>query len=156
MDRDARKLRPLTYEKLRQQAQQSLAPPLDRTGLRDEVVATTRSIERALDGQGSQFEQLFQLLEQGDAPAAEKVRDELVASETTVAKRLRALRQVVGEEMAALTDAAERREQRGVQLLIGLSLLTLLVGLLMSLYARRVLTPLSVVTARRARWRRAI
>ncbi len=144
----ARKLRPLTYAKLRQQAERTLLPALDRTGLRAYVVDTTRSIERVVEQESAQFDLLFQLIEQQQTSQAEKVRDDLVAVETRVAKQLRALRQRVGHEMASLSDAAERREQRSVQLLIGLSLLTLLVGLLMSIYARRVLAPLAVVTER--------
>ena len=50
--------------------------------------------------------------------------------------------------MASLTTEARRREERSVQLLVGLGLLTLLVGVTTSLYARRVLAPLSAVTAR--------
>ena len=50
--------------------------------------------------------------------------------------------------MEHLIVAARRREQRSVQLLVGLGLLTLLVGVMTSLYARRVLLPLSHVTAR--------
>ena len=144
----ARKLRPLTYDKLRQHANKSLSPPLDRTGLREHLSETTTAIERTLDTEGAQFDQLFQLLEQKQMAKAEQTRDDLIALETDVAKQLRALRQRVGDEMASLSDAAERREQRSVQLLIGLSVLTLLVGLLMSLYARRVLAPLGIVTER--------
>jgi signal transduction histidine kinase len=50
--------------------------------------------------------------------------------------------------MAARGDAARRREDRSIQLLVGLALLSLLVGVMTSLYARRVLLPLSAVTAR--------
>ncbi len=50
--------------------------------------------------------------------------------------------------MENLTIAARRREERSVELLVGLALLTLLVGVMTSLYARRVLAPLTAVTAR--------
>jgi signal transduction histidine kinase len=50
--------------------------------------------------------------------------------------------------MASLTSEASRREERSKQLLVGLGLLTLLVGVMISLYARRVLGPLTAVTAR--------
>jgi signal transduction histidine kinase len=50
--------------------------------------------------------------------------------------------------MASLSADAEQREERSMQLLIGLGVLTLLVGVVTSLYARRVLAPLTAVTAR--------
>jgi signal transduction histidine kinase len=50
--------------------------------------------------------------------------------------------------MDSLTARARRREERSVELLVGLALLTFFVGVMTSLYARRVLAPLTVVTER--------
>jgi signal transduction histidine kinase len=144
----ARRLRPLTFKKLRDEAQRGLPPSLDRTGLRQHVVSETDTLEKELSDEGARFDALFAALAQDDAVKAERLRDQLISTETSGAERLRRLRQRVSEEMAALTDAAQRRETSSIQLLIGLSVLTLAVGLLTSLYARRVLKPLSAVTAR--------
>jgi len=144
----ARRVRPLTFKRLQEDAERGLPAELDRTELRAHVMAQVTELERDLAGGEEQFDQLFAALEQGDGARAETLRDQLVATETNGAKRLRALRQRVSQELEALTEAAQRRERRSVLFLIGLSVLTLLVGVLTSLYARRVLAPLSVVTER--------
>jgi len=144
----ARRVRPLTFRQLREDAETGLPPALDRTELRAHVMEEMATLERELAGEGDQFDQLFQALAQGNTARAETIRDQLFATETDGAKRLRALRQRVSHEMATLTEAAQRRERRSVLFLIGLSALTLIVGVWTTLYARRVLAPLSAVTER--------
>jgi signal transduction histidine kinase len=143
-----RRVRPLRFKKLRDEAARGLPPELDPSGLRAHIDSEVAAVEQALAGEGERFDQLFVALGQGKASEAETIRDELVDLETNGAERLRALRQRVAETMAALTEAAQRRERRSIELLIGLSALTLAVGAATSLYARRVLRPLSVMTER--------
>src|SRR4029079_15080118 len=71
-----------------------------------------------------------------------------IKHEAEGAHRLRSIKARVEERMENLTADAKRREQRSIQLLIGLGLLTLVVGVLTSVYARRVLAPLTAVTER--------
>jgi signal transduction histidine kinase len=144
----ARRLRPRTFKLLREEANLGLTPELDRTGLRAHVVKEIDELDKQLQAEGDRFAQLFQALEQGELSKAEGIRDQLIATETDGAKRLRALNQRVSQAMTTLTEAAQRREQRSFQFLFGLSVLTLVVGLVTSLYARRVLKPLSAVTER--------
>jgi two-component system, NtrC family, sensor kinase len=144
----ARRVRPLIFARLRDEAAQGLLPELDARGLRAQVEAELDALEAQLAGGAPQYEKLFAALEGGDRAAAERLRDQLVATETDAAARLRNLRQRVDSAMTALTEAAEQREGRSFQLLIGLSLLTMIVGLVTSLYARRVLAPLTQVTER--------
>ncbi|MBW2454734.1 MAG: HAMP domain-containing protein [Deltaproteobacteria bacterium] len=144
----ARRVRPLTFKRLREDAERGLPPALDRTELRAHVLAEVAKLERELAGGEEQFDQLFVALQQGDTARAEALRDQLVATETDGAKRLRGLRLRVSEELETLTVAAQSRERRSVLFLIGLSVLTLFVGVMTSLYARRVLAPLSAVTER--------
>lgn len=141
----ARRVRPRTFAKLRDQAGYGLDAddPLGR-----EVSQEAQALDDALAGTGPKFAQLFLAIEKGDTKRAEQLRDELVLAETDAAKRLRALRQRVDDQMKQITDAAERREERSIALLLGLSALTLLVGLVTSVYARRVLSPLNRVTSR--------
>jgi signal transduction histidine kinase len=144
----ARRLRPLGFRRVREEAERGLPPSRDGPGLRELLVSEVERLERELGGDGPQFDQLFQALASGDGPRAEVLRDALVAREADGAQRLRALRQRVEAEMAALTEAAQQREERSILLLMALSALTLLVGLLTSVYARRVLRPLGAVTER--------
>ncbi|WP_441290609.1 ATP-binding protein [Sorangium sp. KYC3313] len=114
----------------------------------DEVADEVAAIERLVGASPERFAQLFQALAVGDRDLAERTRDELVKREVEGAQRLRAIRSRVEEQMESLTDEAELREQRSMHLLLGLGVLTLLVGVMMSLYARRVLAPLTAVTER--------
>lgn len=141
----ARRVRPRTFAKLWDKAERGLGAD---DALRAEVIEEAKALDATLAGTGPQFSQLFLAIDKGDTKRAEQLRDELVLAETNAAKRLRALRQRVDEAMKYLTDAAERREERSIALLLGLSALTLLVGLVTSIYARRVLSPLGRVTSR--------
>ncbi|WP_437325715.1 ATP-binding protein [Sorangium sp. So ce381] len=114
----------------------------------DEVAAEVAAIERLVGASPERFAQLFQALAVGDRELAERTRDELVKREVEGAQRLRAIRSRVEGQMQSLTDEAELREERSMHLLLGLGVLTLLVGVMMSLYARRVLAPLTAVTER--------
>jgi len=141
----ARRLRPLSLGKIRQDADKGLRKA---STLRSHIINEVDAIERALAGHEKRFTRLFHAIAIDDSATAERTRDELVAREADAAKRLRALRQRVDETMAALTEAAQHRQRRSILALIGLSLITLVVGLLTSIYARRVLAPLSLVTER--------
>ncbi|MCC6526254.1 MAG: HAMP domain-containing protein [Polyangiaceae bacterium] len=142
----ARRLRPATLKRIRDDARAGLG----HAPLGELVVSEADGLEVLLSDDRGKFEQLFRALAGGEGKAAEKLRDELVAQEAEGAQRLRSLRQRVEDEMNLLIEAAKRREARSVALLVGLSALTLAVGVLLSLYARRVLRPLSAVTARAA------
>lgn len=146
----ARRTRPLTFAAVRQAADRGFADRGD-PGVRrltEDLSREASAIERMLDAEPERFSRLFQALSVGDREGAERARDDLVKREAEGAQRLRAMRARVEEAMASLTTEARRREERSVQLLVGLGLLTLLVGVTTSLYARRVLAPLSAVTAR--------
>lgn len=144
----ARRLRPLTFEQIRRDAERELPGVTDPSGLRAHVAAEAAAIVRSLAQENAQFEQLFLALSAGERARAERLRDDLVATQTDHAKRLRAMRERVDGQLKAMIQAAKQRESRSIQLLVGLSVLTLFVGLAISLYARRVLKPLTVMTDR--------
>lgn len=144
----AHRLRPIRLKRIREDVTDGLPAELDRTGLREHVTNTTRQLEADLADQPARFERLVVALSTGDAASAERLRDELVARETDAAQVLRELRGRVDTELSDLTVDAKEREQRSLLLIIGLSVLTLIVGLVTSIYTRRVLAPLSAVTER--------
>jgi two-component system NtrC family sensor kinase len=143
----ARHVRPLTLQKLRD-SRSGLREDDGEGGLSQEIAGTVDALEAENAASEAQFDNLFVALSTGDTAKAEAMRDRLLEVETEGARRLRSLRQRVEAHMTILTDAAQRRESRAVLLLIGLSVLTLVVGLALSVYARRVLTPLTRVTER--------
>lgn len=146
----ARRTRPLTFAQMREAAEQGMdrEPDPRVRKFREEIAREVASIERAVDSDPERFTTLFQALRVGDGDAAERARNDLVKREAEGAQRLRNTRARVEDAMENLTADAQRREQRSVELLVGLGLLTLLVGVLTSLYARRVLAPLTAVTDR--------
>lgn len=145
----ARRTRPLTFAKVRKTAERELdGGDTSVRAFRAEVVREASSIEKFLTAEPERFGKLFQALATGDAEGAERARDDVLKRETDGAHRLRAIRARIDERMDALTAEAKRRETRAMQLLVGLFGLTLLVGVAISVYARRVLAPLTRVTER--------
>jgi len=145
-----RRTRPFTFSQVRQAAERGLGGDADPAVLRfrDDIAREVAAVEKLLDTEPERFSRLYQALALGDREAAERARDAVVKREAEGAQHLRTMKARVEEAMENLTAAARRRQERSVQLLVGLGLLTLLVGIMTSLYARRVLAPLSAVTAR--------
>jgi signal transduction histidine kinase len=140
----------IPFSKVRTTAERGLGVDDDPAvrKLKDDIVKEATAIEESLEAEPERFNKLYQALAVGDREGAERAKDELIKREAEGADRLRAMKKRVEEAMDALTAAASKREKRGIELLVGLALLTLLVGVMTSLYARRVLAPLTAVTAR--------
>ena len=105
-------------------------------------------VENFLASDATRLDRLFQALDRGEAPEAERLRDELVTHGSQASMRLAKLEQSVKRNVELLLEAARTREILAIRLLVALTLVALLVGLLMAVYARRVLRPVTVVTER--------
>ncbi len=117
---------------------------------RDELL---RMLERAFAlarGDSVLLSEMFSLLSRGDEEEAQIKRDALVVSGLRVQRKLGKLEGRVRELMDDLVQEARRREETTLQVLVLLGGVTFLVGILMALYASRVLKPLSSVTKRAA------
>jgi signal transduction histidine kinase len=112
------------------------------------LLSQTTSIEAFLSGDSERLNRLFEALDRRDDATAEALRDELVTRGSQGSKRLNQLEQSALRHVDLLLDSAREREVLAIRLLIFLAVLTLLVGVLMALYARRVLRPLALVTER--------
>lgn len=147
----ARRARPAAFASLREAAKQTRrTAPRDEgiTAFVDEVEREVSSIEQSLTSEPDGFARLFRALSANDRDGAERARDELARREARAAVRLRSLRERVENEMELLIRLQKGREARSLTLSLGLGAFTLLVGLAVTLYARRVLSPLSRVTER--------
>jgi signal transduction histidine kinase len=113
-----------------------------------ELSAETNAIESYLSGDAERLKRLFEALERRDDATAEALRDELVTRGSQSSKRLNQLEQRALRNVDSLLDRAHEREVLALRLLVFLALLTVLVGVAMALYARRVLRPLALVTER--------
>jgi signal transduction histidine kinase len=142
-----RRTRPLTFSAIRQAAERDDSDP-SVLRFQEEIIREATAIEASLESDPDRLAKLRQALAVGDREGAERARTDLVKRELEAAQRLRAMRGRVEDAEKTLTVAARHREERSMQLLVGLALLTLLVGVMASLYARRVLAPLTTVTAR--------
>lgn len=115
---------------------------------REELSADLGRVRKLMEPDGSLLAQLFGALEQDNAELAQKKRDELVLRGLRVRRALAGLESRVSSHIEALVSVARAREHTALQILVVLGIVTLLVGVLMALYARRVLGPLSKVTRR--------
>jgi signal transduction histidine kinase len=142
--------RPRTFTEIRSAITRAFVSDGDERSSRvgAALLSDVRSIELFLRGDAERIERLFQALDRGDAAQAERLRDELVTRGSQALRRLRRLEYEVVRNVDAMLEEAHAREVVAIRLLIGLALLTVLVGMLMALYARRVLRPLASVTER--------
>ena len=113
-----------------------------------ELFAETSAIESFLSGDAERLNRLFEALDRRDDKTAESLRDELVTRGSQGSKRLNQLEQRALRNVDLLLDRAHEREVLAIRLLVVLATLTVLVGVAMALYARRVLRPLAQVTER--------
>jgi two-component system NtrC family sensor kinase len=114
------------------------------TSLAGELAAA----ESTLAEDHAAFETLFGAIDAGDKDGVNRTLVAVGAIEHDADKRLHALADLVKSSMDELSLAAHAREVRAIYALIGLSLLTLGVGVLVSIHIRRVLAPLARVTER--------
>jgi len=142
--------RPRTFDEVRGAVTRAFlaeGEPVTR-GVGELLLRDVREIEAFVASDGVQLDRLFQALDRGDAAEAERLRDELVTRGSLASARLGKLEQNVKRRVDSLLDAARARELLAIRLLVGLAVVALFVGLLMAVYARRVLRPVAVITER--------
>jgi signal transduction histidine kinase len=105
-------------------------------------------IERFLDGDRELVQLLFEVLNDRDEERAEQTREQLVTRGHQAKKRLSQLEQRVQKLVDSLIAEARARERWAMGFLFALAAFTVVVGVAMALYARRVLAPLAAVTDR--------
>lgn len=145
-----RKLRPHALAAVRAAADRGVGQHGDKPTQRlaEEVARDVGELEVFLSSDGAYLSALFDALERGERAKAEAARDVVLSHEVEGAKRLRELARRVERSMDELLDEIASRERRALWLAAALGAGTLLVGVALALYARRVLSPLGRVTAR--------
>lgn len=113
-----------------------------------ELLRKMSAIEKFLAEDAEPLDQLFAALDRDESEKAEHLRDTLVTRGFQGKKSLSELERTMAKNLDLLFDQAQARERLALQLLFALVTFTVLVGLLMVVYARRVLAPLALVTAR--------
>lgn len=145
-----RRVRPLMFADIRASIERGLTDSGDAEaqGFGEELLREGQAIERYLSADGERFARLFEAIIAADGERAERLRSELVSYEVEGARRLRELLRSVEREMDGVVVSARAREQQAIEILLLLTTIALIVGLVVSIYARRVLAPLAIVTAR--------
>jgi signal transduction histidine kinase len=113
-----------------------------------ELSGDATEIERFLEGDREPLSRLFEALKRRDEKDAEALRERLVTRGHQGKKRLSELESRVQTIVDGLIAQARSRERLAIRLLAALGLFTVLVGVAMAFYARRVLAPLGAVTER--------
>lgn len=113
-----------------------------------QLTAELDGIETLLDGDRVLFEALYAAIAAGDRDGINRTLVALGALEHDADKRLRVLAGRLSESIAALSAEARDRELRSIWALAVLAMLTIAVGLVVSLHVRRLLAPLARVTGR--------
>lgn len=144
----ARKTRPLTLAAARKATQNlgERVPEAARLGA--DVARDLDEVDERIRSGGDAYARFFDALKADDRARGEVIQSEIVKNEAETAQRLRSIKSKTEATMERLGDQARARERRAIQLLVGLSALTLAVAAAITLYARRVLRPLGVVTER--------
>ncbi len=142
--------RPKKFGEVRAKISRAFVQPGDEAAreLGRELLQRLSAIERFLASDADLVDQLFVALDRDRSEQAEELRDRLVTRGFQGKKRLSELERTMERSLDLLLDEARARERTGIRLLAALVALTALVGLLMVVYARRVLAPLASVTER--------
>jgi len=141
--------RPQTFVVLRERLQQAFA--FNDARVRDigaDFSLEATQIEDFLAADRDLVPRLFEALNARDEERAEQLREQLVTRGHQAKKKLSQLEQDVQSLVDSLISQARQRELWAWWFLVALATFTVIVGLLMALYAQRVLSPLSAVTAR--------
>lgn len=116
--------------------------------VRRDMRAELDQIEQAMRADQAEVRSLFAALARDDSQTARVLRDELVRRGLRIGRSLSRLEEHITGHIDGIVEAARVREQTALWLLIVFGLLTILLGALMTLYARRVVAPITVVTRR--------
>lgn len=145
-----RRIRPLAFAGVRAAVDRGLH---SRNNVRaqqlgEDIVVEVSAIESYLATDGDRWQALFSALQRGSMDTAEEERGKLLEVEVEGAKRIRELGRRVERAMDDLSQEADARERRAIELLTLLVSLSLAVGIGTAFYASRVLAPLGRVTER--------
>jgi signal transduction histidine kinase len=116
--------------------------------LASQLTTELDGIETLLDGDRVLFEALYATIASQDRDGINRTLVALGALEHDADKRLRLLASRLSASINALSAEARDRELRSIWALAVLAMLTLAVGLVVSLHVRRLLAPLARVTGR--------
>ncbi|NUP09985.1 MAG: HAMP domain-containing protein, partial [Polyangiaceae bacterium] len=144
----ARKTRPLTLAAARKAAERLDERTPEAARLRSDALADLDTLEARARTDADAYQRFFDALTTDQRSKAEQLQSDIVKLEAENTQLLRSIKSQTEVTTERLGEKARARERRAIQLLVGLSVLTLVVAAGITLYARRVLRPLGNVTDR--------
>lgn len=127
---------------------EQMTPPARELQLLRSLRSRLVQVRAAYTADDTYFDELTRALVARDRPRAERALSQLRSRERDIERNLRRATDSVQDGIAAMSAAAEDVEARSVQLFAAIALVALGVGLAITLWARRVLSPLSTLQAR--------
>ena len=146
----ARKARPAVYERLSEgvASVERMAP---QSSDRATLATLRREIRRAdsmIESGEQRYADLYAALDSADKLTAERVLADLRARERAIDGRLRSLWSITLSRITATSERAAEEQQRALTVLAVLGVLSLLVGIAVTFWSQRVLSPLPELQAR--------
>ncbi len=146
----ARRVRPATlrraYHGLERAERLALRSDIDH-----ELVAVRsqlEAVERAYEAGDERYSELFEALEAGDRASAAAVLEDLRRRERDIQRAHRAAWRVMQELIATTSAQAAEQERRAAVVLGVLTVLSLTIGVIVTWWSQRVLSPLPLLHAR--------
>ncbi len=140
--------RPRSFEAVQAALSRAFGQRGDLAELARSLSRQAESIRDFLAADRQSIERLFAALRARQEAQAVAERDILVKRSHEGRLRLAELEAQVTASVQRLLEEARSREKRAVRVLVGLSVMTCLMGLLVAWRSRRILAPLSAVTER--------
>jgi signal transduction histidine kinase len=113
-----------------------------------ELAGELDAAEQSVEGDAATFDRLFAAIDAQDKDQVNRTVAALGAVEHDAVLHLRGVTGRVASSMDALSARSRDRERRGIVALFALAVMTLSVGVAVSIHTRRLLAPLARVTER--------
>lgn len=116
-------------------------PPAERRTLAD-LRRDLRRVQRAVRKGEERYGELYRALDEGDQSTAERVLADLRVRERTVDGRLRAAWNTILSRIEAVSAQAAQQQEQSIVVLVVIGLMALLVGVAVTIWSQRMLSPL--------------
>jgi signal transduction histidine kinase len=140
----ARKLRPAGIARALDgiAAIEHMAPPAPDRATLARARRELKRVASMVDEGEPRYGDLFAALDRGDKDGADRVLADLQARERAIDGRLRAVWEIVLRSIEATSERASAEQQEALEILLGLLALALVVGVAVTVWSQRVLSPL--------------
>ena len=121
---------------------EGLAPPASERATLARLRRELKRIDRTVREGEARYEKLFEALDGGDKEAAERILADLRARERVVESRLRGVWTAILDRIESVSTTASKQQEQAIGVLLALVILALSVGVGVTFWSQRVLSPL--------------